>query len=79
MTSARLVIAILLGVVLVLAGSGLADSGLAVASEGAHGNGHGEPPNIDWAHDYTTAGAFQKMRVTNWDECPNYEVVRRPG
>ena len=43
-----------------------------------HGNGHGEPPNIDWAHDYTTAGAFQKMRVTNWAECPHYEVVRGP-
>ena len=43
-----------------------------------HGNGHGEPPNLDWAHDYTTAGAFQKMRMTNWSECPNYEVVRGP-
>ena len=44
----------------------------------AHGNGHGEPPGLDWAHDYTTAGAFQKMRVTNWSECPNYEIVRGP-
>ena len=43
-----------------------------------HGNGHGEPPNIDWALDYTTAGPYQKMRVTNWSECPNYEVVRGP-
>ena len=43
-----------------------------------HGDGHGEPPNLDWAHDYTTAGAFQKMRVTNWAECPHYEVVRGP-
>jgi len=43
-----------------------------------HGNGHGEPPCLDWAHDYTTAGAFQKMRVTNWSECPNYEVVKGP-
>ena len=43
-----------------------------------HGNGHGEPPNLDWAHDYTTAGAFQKMRLTNWSECPNYEVIRGP-
>ena len=43
-----------------------------------HGNGHGEPPNIDWAHDYTTAGPLQKMRVTNWAACPNYEVVRGP-
>lgn len=44
----------------------------------ARGNGHGEPPNLDWAHDYTTAGAFQKMRVTNWAECPNYEIVSGP-
>ena len=43
-----------------------------------HGDGHGEPPNLDWAHDYTTAGPFQKMRMTNWSECPNYEVVRGP-
>ena len=43
-----------------------------------HGDGHGEPPNLDWAHDYTTAGAFQKMRMTNWAECPHYEVVRGP-
>jgi len=43
-----------------------------------HGNGHGEPPNLDWAHDYMTVGPFQKMRVTNWSECPNYEVVRGP-
>jgi metal-sulfur cluster biosynthetic enzyme len=43
-----------------------------------HGDGHGEPPNLDWAHDYTTAGAFQKMRMTNWSQCPNYDVVRGP-
>ena len=43
-----------------------------------YGNGHGEPPNLDWAHDYTTAGPFQKMRMTNWAECPNYEIVRGP-
>lgn len=43
-----------------------------------HGDGHGEPPNLDWAYDYTTGGAFQKMRVTNWAECPNYEVVQGP-
>lgn len=42
------------------------------------GEGHGEPPNIDWAHDYLAAGHFQKFRVTNWAECPNYEVVRGP-
>ena len=45
---------------------------------GSHGDGHGEPPNLDWAHDYTTAGPFQKMRMTNWSACPNYEVVRGP-
>ena len=45
---------------------------------GSHGNGHGEPPNIDWAHDYMSVGPFQKMRVTNWAECPNFEVVRGP-
>jgi len=43
-----------------------------------HGDGHGEPPNIDWAHDYLASGQFQKFRVTNWAECPNYEVVRGP-
>ncbi|NKB69588.1 MAG: DUF59 domain-containing protein [Candidatus Latescibacteria bacterium] len=44
----------------------------------SHGDGHGEPPNLDWALDYTTAGAFQKMRATNWAACPNYEIVRGP-
>ena len=44
----------------------------------SHGNGHGEPPNIDWAHDYMSVGPFQKMRVTNWAECPHYEIVRGP-
>lgn len=44
----------------------------------SRGDGHGEPPCVDWAHDYTTAGAFQKMRVTNWSACPNYEVIRGP-
>lgn len=43
-----------------------------------HGNGHGEPPNLDWAHDYMSAGPFQKMRTNNWAACPNYEVVRGP-
>ncbi len=42
------------------------------------GDGHGEPPGIDWAHDYVTSGAFQKMRVTNWADCPDYEVIRGP-
>lgn len=42
------------------------------------GDGHGEPPHIDWAHDYHADGAFQKFRVTNWERCPNYEVIRGP-
>jgi metal-sulfur cluster biosynthetic enzyme len=44
----------------------------------AGGEGHGEPPNIDWAHDYLAAGGFQKFRLTNWAVCPNYDVVRGP-
>jgi len=44
----------------------------------AGGEGHGEPPNIDWAHDYLASNHFQKFRVTNWAACPNYEVVRGP-
>lgn len=42
------------------------------------GEGHGEPPGIDWAHDYVDAGSFQKLRITMWDACPDYEVVRGP-
>jgi metal-sulfur cluster biosynthetic enzyme len=44
----------------------------------AGGEGHGEPPNIDWAHDYLASNNFQKFRVTNWATCPNYAVVRGP-
>jgi metal-sulfur cluster biosynthetic enzyme len=44
----------------------------------AGGEGHGEPPGIDWAHDYVTAGKFQKLRITLWETCPDYEVVRGP-
>ena len=44
----------------------------------AGGEGHGEPPNIDWAHDYLASGGFQKFRMTNWATCPNYEVVKGP-
>jgi metal-sulfur cluster biosynthetic enzyme len=44
----------------------------------AGGEGHGEPPHIDWAHDYLADGKFQKFRVTNWEACPNYEVSRGP-
>jgi metal-sulfur cluster biosynthetic enzyme len=42
------------------------------------GEGHGEPPGIDWAHDYVASGNFQKLRITYWDACPDYEVVRGP-
>ena len=44
----------------------------------AGGKGHGEPPGIDWAHDYVDADHFQKLRMRNWPRCPNYEVVRGP-
>jgi metal-sulfur cluster biosynthetic enzyme len=44
----------------------------------AGGEGHGEPPGIDWAHDYVTSGNFQKLRVTNWPVCPDHEVLRGP-
>ncbi|WP_010583858.1 metal-sulfur cluster assembly factor [Schlesneria paludicola] len=42
------------------------------------GKGHGEPPGIDWAHDYVDAGNFQKMRISLWEKCPDYEVIRGP-
>jgi metal-sulfur cluster biosynthetic enzyme len=42
------------------------------------GEGHGEPPGIDWAHDYVASGNFQKLRISMWDSCPDYEVVRGP-
>ncbi len=44
----------------------------------AGGEGHGEPPHIDWAHDYLADEKFQKFRVTNWAACPNWEVSRGP-
>ncbi len=44
----------------------------------AGGEGHGEPPGIDWAHDYVDEGNFQKIRVTAWPQCPNYEVIQGP-
>ena len=44
----------------------------------AGGEGHGEPPGIDWAHDYAASGHFQKLRITLWETCPDYEVVRGP-
>ena len=42
------------------------------------GQGHGEPPGIDWAHDYVDQGNFQKLRISLWDSCPDYEVIRGP-
>lgn len=42
------------------------------------GEGHGEPPGIDWAHDYVDHGHFQKFRVSLWETCPDYEVIRGP-
>ena len=42
------------------------------------GQGHGEPPGIDWAHDYVSDGFFQKMRISLWEECPDFEVVKGP-
>ena len=36
------------------------------------GEGHGEPPGIDWAHDYVDEGNFQKLRISLWDHCPDY-------
>ncbi len=44
----------------------------------AGGPGHGEPPGIDWAHDYVPEDGIQKLRITNWSDCPNYEVSRGP-
>ncbi len=44
----------------------------------AGGKGHGEPPGIDWGHDYVDPGHFQKHRMRNWAECPNFEVVKGP-
>ena len=44
----------------------------------AGGKGHGEPPGIDWAHDYVDHGGFQKLRMRAWADCPNFEIVRGP-
>lgn len=44
----------------------------------AGGKGHGEPPGIDWGHDYVDEGNFQKLRLRNGAECPNYEITRGP-
>ena len=42
------------------------------------GQGHGEPPGIDWAHDYVPGGNFQKLRISLWETCPEFEVSRGP-
>lgn len=42
------------------------------------GQGHGEPPGIDWAHDYVDVGNFQKLRISLWEKCPDFEVIRGP-
>src|SRR3990172_6862639 len=44
----------------------------------AGGKGHGEPPGIDWGHDYVDAGGFQKLRMRNWPACSNFEITRGP-
>ena len=44
----------------------------------AGGKGHGEPPTIDWGHDYADEGHFQKFRMRNWAACPSWEVKRGP-
>lgn len=42
------------------------------------GQGHGEPAGIDWAHDYVSEDNFQKLRISLWEECPDFEVIRGP-
>lgn len=42
------------------------------------GKGHGDPPTIDWSHDYMAPGDYQKLRLRNWARCPNYDVVHGP-
>ena len=42
------------------------------------GEGHGEPPNIDWGPDYLASNDYQKFRMTGWSDCPNYEVIKGP-
>ncbi|MBI4583090.1 MAG: metal-sulfur cluster assembly factor [Planctomycetes bacterium] len=44
----------------------------------AGGKGHGEPPTIDWAHDYVDGDHYQKLRIKNWARCPNHEVIKGP-
>ncbi|MFA6945495.1 MAG: metal-sulfur cluster assembly factor, partial [Pedobacter sp.] len=42
------------------------------------GQEHGERAGIDWAHDYVTEDNFQKLRISLWEECPDFEVHRGP-
>lgn len=44
----------------------------------AGGKGHGEPPGIDWGHDYVDAGNFQKLRMRNWESCRDFEIESGP-
>ena len=44
----------------------------------AGGKGHGEPPTIDWAHDYVEEGGYQKLRMKNWADCRNFQVIHGP-
>lgn len=44
----------------------------------AGGKGHGEPPTIDWSHDYVSQGGYQKLRIRAWPTPPNWEVIRGP-
>lgn len=44
----------------------------------AGGKGHGEPATIDWSNDYVDQDHYQKLRIRNWAEPPNYEVERGP-
>jgi len=44
----------------------------------AGGKGHGEPPTIDWSNDYVDQDHYQKLRIRNWAQPPNYDLVRGP-
>ncbi|MGE3317447.1 MAG: hypothetical protein AB7O26_20215, partial [Planctomycetaceae bacterium] len=44
----------------------------------AGGKGHGEPPGIDWGHDYVDAEHFQKLRMRNWASVPDFEIETGP-
>ena len=44
----------------------------------AGGKGHGEAPTLDWSNDYVDEDHYQKLRIRNWAECPNFDVVKGP-